>query len=69
MTDLSDDELDELLGKGPGDPDLPSGGRWIGVDIAKVEIKFDVSARSEGYPWNNDIDYDPRFDEDLERED
>lgn len=26
-------------------------------------------ARQEGYPWDEEIDYDPNFDEDLERED
>jgi hypothetical protein len=55
------------LGRGDGDPDVwgyPGQPRWVGEDRAVVERHYEVKGRGEGYPFNEDIDYDPRLDED-----
>lgn len=50
--------------------DLPAGGKWIGKDkvIVKRHTDYGSMARGNNYPWDDGIDYDPRFDEDLEEE-
>lgn len=68
--------------RGPGDGDVygyppeqhdPLKGKWVGVDLPKVEVKIDDSFRldtNRRTTWNIEIsDYDARFDEDLEKED
>lgn len=39
--DNQDEWLDDTIGKGKGDFDLPSGGRWVGVDKAIVDFSID----------------------------
>lgn len=69
------DYEDDLLGKGKGDPDIygypkPTNVKYIGEDKAVVERHYPITGRGDGYPWSEDqIDYDPRMDEDQESED
>lgn len=78
--DNEEQNLDDLLGRGLGDPDfhippwdaqLPSRKpphlKYIGVDKAVVERHYNITGRGEGWPWMaDDIDYNPKFDEDQE---
>lgn len=69
---LSDEELDDILGKGRGDPDLysykPAHIKYVGEDkVIVVRYKDYASmARGNNYPFDTEIDYDPRLDEDQE---
>lgn len=61
------DFYDDLLGKGAGDPDFHSdpNKRWVGVDKPVVERHYDSTNRRDNHPDEN-ADYEPNFDEDLE---
>lgn len=50
--DNEDEWLDDTIGKGKGDLDLPSGGRWVGVDKAIVERSGDPIADWVTHPSN-----------------
>lgn len=62
--------FEDLLGRGAGDGDMygyPGEPKYIGIDPPRVErhMDYETIASGRGYPWEENIDYDPRFDEDL----
>lgn len=74
LPDNETEWFEDLLGRGAGDGDMkgyPGQPRYIGVDKPRTEhsYHYQVKGRGEGYPWTEGIDYDPRFDEDLEDND
>lgn len=38
--DSQQENLDDILGNGRGDPDLPSGGRWVGTGLDTATVKI-----------------------------
>lgn len=71
---MNQDQLDDILGRGKGDPDFhtppweektyradPIPGRWVGEDKAQVQTTYLAENRRE-----SDADYYQLFDEDLE---
>ena len=71
--DNQQENLDDILGRGKGDFDMPSGQRWIGVDMPQTLKIVDDSVligRNRRSTWRlpeDQIDYDSRFDEDLSK--
>lgn len=66
-TPTEEEYLDDLLGRGLGDGDqfgYPGQVKYIGTDKAVVVHYKDYESMARGfnYPFDEDIDYDPRID-------
>lgn len=65
------DNLNDILGKGPGDPDMhgyPGERQYVGVDKPVVNRTTVAETRRANYPaFKESIDYDPYSDEDFNK--
>lgn len=64
MTEQEEQYYDSIIG-----PPSMKPRRYIGVDKPKIERHYELKGRGDGYPYFRDtMDYDPRYDEDQERD-